>query len=609
MNIKIKKYGWQPDLPDKRDFLFSQFVKVGVLPSKVDLRKSCSSVESQGDLGACTANALVGNLEFLEIKDIMAFINLSRLFVYYNERVVENTVDFDSGATLRDGIKTLKKFGVCIEKICPYIILKFTQKPSKQAYQDGKNHQIQIYMRLTTTNQMKRCLADGFPFVFGFTVYESFESNSVKKTGTVNLPEPDEKVLGGHAVCCLPNTTVITNQGLVPIENVKIGDFVLTHSGAFKKVTGRYCRDIEEMIYRIKNNFGEDLLVTKEHPLYAKRYSWQTKLTQTQQHGLMTEMVQWIRADCLGKGALLYQPIYENTEIFPNIPYEDDFFELLGMYIGDGNIAIRYSKNKNVKSMKLRFTLGKDYPELIDRCEKLLRMYSKNKVSEYHYKNCLIITCYDTKLAKKVGELCGFAHNKKIDWKILTAPISLQKKLIRGWYETDGCDIENGISIFTSKKNLLEEMTFILKRLKLIFFIQRRKSRISKINGKFCNCNAAFNVSIMSLDSDMNQKRTKHRGIYEKQYLISKITNVPVSEYYKGKVYNLEVENDQSYTANGIAVHNCAVGYDDKIQRFVVRNSWGIKWGMKGYFTMPYEYLADRNLSDDFWTIRKGENV
>ncbi|MGH6684529.1 MAG: C1 family peptidase [Pseudolabrys sp.] len=49
----------------------------------------------------------------------------------------------------------------------------------------------------------------------------------------------------------------------------------------------------------------------------------------------------------------------------------------------------------------------------------------------------------------------------------------------------------------------------------------------------------------------------------------------------------------------------CAVGYDDKAQRFIVRNSWGADWGKKGYCTMPYAYLADRNLSDDFWTMRK----
>jgi C1A family cysteine protease len=51
------------------------------------------------------------------------------------------------------------------------------------------------------------------------------------------------------------------------------------------------------------------------------------------------------------------------------------------------------------------------------------------------------------------------------------------------------------------------------------------------------------------------------------------------------------------------------VGYDDVQKRLIVRNSWGPKWGMKGYFTMPYAYVADRNLSDDFWTIRRGEQM
>jgi len=48
----------------------------------------------------------------------------------------------------------------------------------------------------------------------------------------------------------------------------------------------------------------------------------------------------------------------------------------------------------------------------------------------------------------------------------------------------------------------------------------------------------------------------------------------------------------------------CAVGYDDKAKRVLVRNSWGPAWGQKGYFTMPYDYVANRDLSDDFWTIR-----
>jgi C1A family cysteine protease len=50
-----------------------------------------------------------------------------------------------------------------------------------------------------------------------------------------------------------------------------------------------------------------------------------------------------------------------------------------------------------------------------------------------------------------------------------------------------------------------------------------------------------------------------------------------------------------------------AVGYSDRDQRFIVRNSWGKDWGRAGYFTMPYAYLANRNLSDDFWTGRAEE--
>ena len=52
-----------------------------------------------------------------------------------------------------------------------------------------------------------------------------------------------------------------------------------------------------------------------------------------------------------------------------------------------------------------------------------------------------------------------------------------------------------------------------------------------------------------------------------------------------------------------------AAGYDDAQKRFIVRNSWGTGWGQNGYFTMPYDYLTSRNLSDDFWTIRRGEKL
>ena len=197
-------YGWTPDLPDKRDSLYRKLYKIPAnLPAKVDLRAQCSPVEDQGQLGSCTANALVGALEFLELKQGQAPLNLSRLFVYYNERVIEHTVAEDSGAMLRDGIKSLAKLGTCPEPAWPYVIGTFKNKPTPPCYKAAKAHRISTYQRIETVDEMRACLADGFPFVFGFTVYESFESSAVAKSGVLNLPKKTEKVVGGHAVCAV----------------------------------------------------------------------------------------------------------------------------------------------------------------------------------------------------------------------------------------------------------------------------------------------------------------------------------------------------------------------------------------------------------------------
>lgn len=190
-----------PDIPDHRDYLLSAVLRVPArLPESVDLRPLCSKVENQGNLGSCTANALTGALEFLERKDKVAFEDFSRLFIYYNERAIENTVSSDSGAMIRDGIKTLAKQGVCSEKSWPYTILRFTVKPGPPCYKEASGHQITSYHRIITLDEMRACLAEGYPFVFGFSVYESFESPEVAKTGTVNMPKPGEQNLGGHAV-------------------------------------------------------------------------------------------------------------------------------------------------------------------------------------------------------------------------------------------------------------------------------------------------------------------------------------------------------------------------------------------------------------------------
>jgi len=195
-----KNYGWLPDIPDQRDYLYSAIRPVIRLPKKIDLREGCSEIEYQGKLGSCTAQALAGNIEFLDKKIDGEYTDVSRLFIYYNERVLMDAIDYDSGASLRDGIKTLKNDGACHEETWPYIISRFDKKPLQKCYDEGKLHLIESYHRLHTISELLTCLAEGYPFVFGFAVYESFESQDTKRTGIVHMPTKDEIQIGGHAV-------------------------------------------------------------------------------------------------------------------------------------------------------------------------------------------------------------------------------------------------------------------------------------------------------------------------------------------------------------------------------------------------------------------------
>jgi C1A family cysteine protease len=205
--IRFNKFGWRRDKPDRRDlkFMVPRHLASGPLPNKIDLRPGCPAPYEQSSLGSCTSQSIGGLIHYDLIKQNPATaFQPSALFIYYNERVLENSINEDSGAELRNGIKTLVRWGVCPEQYCPYIINKFKAKPSKLAYKNALPHRIDKYMRIPQTERdLKSCLAEKFPFVFGFTVYESFESEAVTKTGIVPMPKRGEAALGGHAVCAV----------------------------------------------------------------------------------------------------------------------------------------------------------------------------------------------------------------------------------------------------------------------------------------------------------------------------------------------------------------------------------------------------------------------
>ncbi|OOM79896.1 C1 family peptidase [Clostridium sp. BL-8] len=199
----MRKYDLVKDKVDSRDLMYGKrhVVKSEILPEKIDLREKCSPVVDQGQLGSCTANAIVSGLrEFMLLNDNRShFERLSRLFLYWWERDLEGTVYRDSGASLRDGMKVLKNQGVCLEASWPYDIKTFENSPTEKELEEAKNYTISGYQRIKSIDEIKHALLIEHLVVFGITVYESFET--VKTDGIVPVPKDGEKELGGHALC------------------------------------------------------------------------------------------------------------------------------------------------------------------------------------------------------------------------------------------------------------------------------------------------------------------------------------------------------------------------------------------------------------------------
>jgi len=194
----IPKYHWVKDKIDTRDHPYRL---TGATQSNiVDLRQYCSSIEDQGKLGSCTGNAIAGAIELLHKRQNRT-LDISRLFIYYYERKFIGTVNYDSGAYIRDGIKACYTYGAPTENLWPYNISKFRMQPHKTAIVDALKRKVTSYQRALDFNQVIDSITSGYPVTIGFNVYSSFDSPAVAKTGFMPYPDVNkERLLGGHAV-------------------------------------------------------------------------------------------------------------------------------------------------------------------------------------------------------------------------------------------------------------------------------------------------------------------------------------------------------------------------------------------------------------------------
>jgi len=186
------------------------------LPPAVDLRPQIPwPPYDQGAIGSCTANAIAGAIQFDRHKQQQnPDFTPSRLFIYYNERAMEHSTPVDAGAQIRDGIKSVAHQGVCKETTWPYDPVEAdpgthlfppgsppATKPPAAAYHEAESYKAVSYSRVQQSlAQMKGCLAEGFPFVFGFSVYSSLYDANGNPLAVVPMPSGADNLLGGHAV-------------------------------------------------------------------------------------------------------------------------------------------------------------------------------------------------------------------------------------------------------------------------------------------------------------------------------------------------------------------------------------------------------------------------
>lgn len=204
--LPTPSHGWRPDSPDPRDFHFVAPAAIRKsLPASVDLRAKCPPVVVQGNINSCTACVAAAAFTFDQSKQGLSDIfDPSRLYIYYNERVLENSVGSNASVSLRSAMQAITQNGVCPEPMWPYDTTKFTEKPPEECYTAAAAHKGLTYQRLVQSNQeLKACLASGLPFCLGIQIFPSFvsrEPGGPGATGIIPMPLPTEAPLFGHAL-------------------------------------------------------------------------------------------------------------------------------------------------------------------------------------------------------------------------------------------------------------------------------------------------------------------------------------------------------------------------------------------------------------------------
>ena len=369
---------------------------------------------------------------------------------------------------------------------------------------------------------------------------------------------PDMDLFTYSFPCFVKGTLIMTSKGFKKIEDITCDDKVLTHTNMFQRVV-KPMTNYADHIYRVRSMCGDDILVTEEHPFYTRGKSrvWNKE---KKSYERVFSKPRWTKTKNLTKDEYLGVAINQKSEIpewdgvefkwsdgrktrksnkIKGVLDKYDFWWIIGRYIGDG--WLRHQGGIIISTPR---------GETNDIVEKLDKLGFNSSVSQERTVNKVHISF------KEMGMYCEQfgrgAANKRLTEDILDLPCNLLKGFLDGYISADGCLVKGYYKATTVSRELIHGIgQCVAKVYKRPFSIGYTKNNSTcVIEGRTVNQLPSYTISWKPETSKFD------KAFYENGYIWCPINKIEMLEY-KGLVYNMEVEHDNSYTANGIIVHNC----------------------------------------------------
>lgn len=498
----------------------------------------------------------------------LEFKMASHSFIYGASRVIGNWMSYEDGSVGAWAAKAVQSWGVCTREEVgdvpagnDSLAVEWAAKGVPQKYKDlAKDNLVKKVTMVRTAEEAKAALIN----LFGIAVCSNRGFTTTRDSKGRCTPS------GTWNHCYGAGTKISTPNGIVNIEDLHKGDNVYTSEGNIQHVTHNFERNYTGKIYTIKPKHAFEFTCTEEHPILVYTSQTEGLNLNSETYGVQTitwtkKKLVWKKAKDIVLGDLVIsptvkqhkfteQPIYKTTKNHKNIPYildtkDKDTSWLFGLFAGDGNV---------VKNHKVTFTLSNK--KQITKLANIIRNKIGLTPSIQEKQTYSRITVYSSILAEYFRE--AFYNSKKE--KIVPTFQMDNTSFIEGLKDADGTQCRDFVEIYNTSKDLLLGIQQMAIELGYTPKIAPRKS----YNGCYPNAKQGYYITF----GNNNKFVEKIDG-----NVCYPIDEIIVKHVEDMKVYNLEVNEEHTYIAEGLATHNCMLisGYDDELRRFLIEQSWG----------------------------------